>query len=162
MNEVDVIQLVGPGKDWIDYMAALLTPMIAIFGTIIAVQQWRTNRARLKHELFDRRYRQFEVVRDFIGSIMGSGRCNMDQQNRYVQGITGMHFLFDRSMAEYADEAIWRPAVTLDALESELKGLPPGEERTKIVQQQRELKERLHEELKSLEERFGKYLHLYH
>lgn len=41
---------------WIQIFKALLTPVVAILGVYIAYQQWRTNRTRLKHELFDRRY----------------------------------------------------------------------------------------------------------
>jgi len=55
------------GKDWVDYLAALLTPTIAILGVYFARQQWKTNRRRLKNELFDRRYEYFIAVRNLAG-----------------------------------------------------------------------------------------------
>ena len=30
------------GKDWVDYLSALLVPIIAVLGSIIAFQQWQT------------------------------------------------------------------------------------------------------------------------
>lgn len=43
-------------KDWVDYMSALLTPVIAIFGCFIAYRQWRTSEKERKQYLFDKRY----------------------------------------------------------------------------------------------------------
>lgn len=42
---------------------------IAIFGSLIAFLQWRTNHTRLKHELFERRFSQFVIIKKFLGSI---------------------------------------------------------------------------------------------
>lgn len=43
-------------KDWVDYMSALLTPVIAILGCFIAYRQWRTSEKERKQYLFDKRY----------------------------------------------------------------------------------------------------------
>lgn len=45
-----------PEKTWIDILAALLTPTLAIFGALIAYLQWRTNELKRKNDYFDRRY----------------------------------------------------------------------------------------------------------
>jgi len=162
MDSPEVIQLVQPARDWVDYLSALLVPTIAVIGAFIGWQQWRTNQARLKNELFDRRYQHFCVVRDFIGSIIASGRSEPHEQQKYLVGTRGMRFLFDQEIAEHMEENIWRPAVNLECLESELKGLPVGPERTENVHKQKEIKMALHEELKSLEDRFADYLQLRH
>ncbi|MCE8016133.1 hypothetical protein HOP62_08590 [Halomonas sp. MCCC 1A17488] len=162
MEATEVVHVMQPDRDWVDYLAALLVPMIAIVGAFIAWQQWRINRARLKNELFDRRYEQFCVVRDFIGSIMTSGKSTFEEQRKYLVGTRGMRFLFDKKIAEYVDENIWAPAIDLECLESELQGLPVGGERSANVRKQRDLKQKLHEELKGLEGRFAEYLQLRH
>jgi len=41
---------------WTNYLAALLTPTVAVLGSIIAYHQWRTAQNKLKFELFDRRF----------------------------------------------------------------------------------------------------------
>jgi len=162
MEATEVIHIMQPARDWVDYLSAFLVPMVAIVGAVIAWQQWRINRARLKNELFDRRYEQFCIVRDFIGSIMASGRSTTEEQRTYLIGTRGMRFLFDKQIADYMDENIWKPAIDLECLESELQGLPVGKERSENVHKQRDIKLQLHEELKSLEGRFAKYLQLRH
>lgn len=162
MDATEVIHIMQPARDWVDYLSALLVPMVAIVGSVIAWQQWRINRARLKNELFDRRYEQFCVVRDFIGSIMTSGRSTTEEQRKYLVGTRGMRFLLDKKIADYMDEHIWKPAIDLECLESELQGLPVGNDRSENVHKQRDIKLKLHEELKSLEGRFAKYLQLRH
>ena len=43
-------------KDWIDISSALLTPVVAIFGCLIAYRQWTTSEKQRKQDLFDKRY----------------------------------------------------------------------------------------------------------
>jgi len=157
-----LIQAAHAGKDWVDYLSALLVPVIAVLGALIAFQQWKTNTKRLKHELFDRRYEQFMVVREFLGSIMTSGKSKQDQQFEYLTGTRGMRFIFDKEIAEYVDKKIWHLAIDLECLGSELEGLPVGEERTKNVHRQAEIKKQLYKDLESLEDTFEKYLQLQH
>jgi len=162
MDCEQIIQVAQNGKDWVEYLSALLTPTIAILGSIIGFQQWRTNSKRLKHELFDRRYKQFTVVREFLGSIMTSGKSKQEEQFKFLTGTSGMRFIFDDEIAEYIDKTIWHLAIELECLDSELEGVPVGDERTKNVKRQGEIKVQLHEELKSLEGKFAKYLQLQH
>lgn len=157
-----LVQGAQNGKDWVDYLSALLVPTIAILGSIIALQQWRTNSKRLRHELFDRRYEQFTVVREFLGSIMTSGKSKPDEQKKFLTGTRGMRFIFDKEIAEYIDKQIWHLAIDLECLDLELEGVPVGEERSRNVKRQSEIKKQLRDELTSLEEKFAKYLQLQH
>jgi len=158
----EIIQAVHTGKDWVGYLSALLVPTIAILGSIIAFQQWRTNTKRLKHELFDRRYEQFIAVREFLGSIMTSGKSKPEEQLKYLTGTRGVRFIFDEEIAEYIEKKIWHLSIELECLDSELVGLPVGEERTKNVHRKAEIKKQLYKELESLEDKFAKYLQLQH
>ena len=64
-------------KVYIDIFSALLTPTIALVTTYIAIQQYRNNRAKLRHELYDRRVAVYNAVGNFlitrINSIEGGG-----------------------------------------------------------------------------------------
>tara|TARA_R110002167_G_scaffold110677_9_gene281507 strand:+ start:4085 stop:4495 length:411 start_codon:yes stop_codon:yes gene_type:complete len=136
--------------------------MIAVIGSLIAYFQWNTNRKRLKHELFDRRYKQFEVIRDFLGSIMTCGKVTQEAEREYLIGTRGIRFIFDAEISEYVDKTIWHMAVHLQSLEAELEGVPVGEIRSKNVKEQSHIKKKLHEEIKGLEAKFSKYLQLGH
>lgn len=162
MDCEQIVQVAQQGKDWVDYLAALLTPTIAILGSIIGFQQWRTNSKRLRHELFDRRYGQFNVVREFLGSIMTSGKSKPDEQIKFLTGTRGMRFVFDTQISEYIDKTIWHLAIELECLDSELEGKPVGDERTKNVRRQSEIKKQLYDELSNLENKFAQYLQLKH
>ncbi len=154
--------LVEISKNWVDYAAALLLPTIALLGAVITFLQWYTNRKRLKHELFDRRYKQFEAIRDFLGSVMSSGRIAASAEQDYLIGTRGVRFIFDEEIDRYVNEKIWCLAVELQALESMLEGLPVGKERSSNVQQQRVIKDKLQSELRNIEKKFSKYLQLGH
>lgn len=148
--------------DWVDNLSALLTPTIAIAAVAIGLLQWRTNQHRLKHELFDRRYEQFEAVRDFLASIMGSGRAVDDKQTEFLFKTRGLRFIYDQKLADYINENIWKPALDLACLQSELEGVSIGEERTRNVRKQSEIKKSLYREFKNLDKLFSKYLQLKH
>jgi len=162
MDCEQLLQVTQNGKDWVDYLAALLTPTIAVLGSIVAFLQWRTNSNRLKHELFERRYEQFMVISNFLASIMTSGKSKPEEQLKYLSGTSGMRFIFDEEIAKYVGETIWHLAIELECLDSELVGVPVGEERTKNVHRQGEIKKQLNQEFKALEEKFSKYLQLQH
>ena len=162
MDCEQIILATQNGKDWVDYLAALLTPTIAIIGSFVALQQWKTNRARLKHELFDRRYEQFSVVSCFLGSIMSHGRALESEQQKFLSGTRGMRFTFDKEISEYIDETVWHLAMDLECLRAEIEGVPVGEERSTNVKKQSEIKKQLNKELRELEEKFSKYLQLRH
>lgn len=147
-------------KDWIDILSALLTPTIAVLGSFIAWQQWRVNQLRLMHELFDRRYKQFEPTRDFLGTIMTHGRVSPDEEFKWIQATRGSRFLFNNHIAEYFEE-LFRKSSDLQTLHAVLENLE-GDDRAKNLQRQQELKDWFMTELRNLERRFTPYLRLRH
>ena len=57
----------------IDVLSASLTPIIAILGSYIAYQQWKTNEKSRKQSLYDYRYEKiFKPVLDICNKIMDS------------------------------------------------------------------------------------------
>jgi hypothetical protein len=145
----------------VDVVSALLVPTIAIVGAAIAYLQWNTNQKRLKHELFDRRYSQFEAIRNFLGSIMTSGKVTDEAERKYLIGTRGIRFIFDDEIHNY-NEYLWGLSNQLRALKSMLEGVPVGNERSANVQKQAAIKKELADELKQLEVKFAKYLALKH
>lgn len=152
----------GSEKDWVDLLAALLTPTVAVIATGIGLLQLKINRARLKHELFDRRYSQFCAVRDFLGSIMRNGKATSEEQQKYLIGVTGLSFLFSSELQEYLHENVWCPAIDLETAQAEFKHLPVSEERTRLVHKAADLKKQIPVTLSEVESRFKPYLQLNH
>ena len=136
-------------KDWVDVLSALLTPTIAIGVVLIGWLQWRINRARYKHELFDRRWEQFASIRDYLSSILTSGKVIQEEETQFVIKTRGCRFIFGPDIETFVKQ-IYKKGIYLHALDEELDALPVGDERTKNVKNQSELKTWIKEQLKTL------------
>ena len=91
------------GKDWVDIMTALLTPTVAILGSVIAILQWRINRLRLKHELFDKRYEVYKSAMAFIVLVVQKNQIKELDRIAYLAGTKGAKFLFPKKINDYLD-----------------------------------------------------------
>lgn len=78
----------------VDFVTALATPSIAFMALVFAALQWYTNRSRLRHELFDRRYKQYEAVKDFLGNIGSLGKMTHEAEMAFLQATKGMRFTY--------------------------------------------------------------------
>jgi hypothetical protein len=89
---------------WTTYLAALLTPIVAIFGFYIAYKQWHLARNKLKHDLFNKRFFVFEAAISFITSIMTSGRAEDEAVSKLMIATREAKWLLDAPIAEYLDK----------------------------------------------------------
>jgi hypothetical protein len=141
---------------------AITTAAVAILVAIITWRQWITNRARLKHELFDRRYAVYEKIAGFLAEVLQAGRVPTGREYEFLRETKRAYFVFgcDTDVKTLVTE-IHQHAINLHALGAELDGLS-GNERIRNIEQQREIKEWFQSTLTSMEERFEKYLRLEH
>jgi hypothetical protein len=98
-------------KDWVDYLTPIVVP---ILGLYIAYRQWRTEEAKLRHELFERRYRQFKAVGDFVRAIIIRNETARDNEATFLSEIAEMRFIFDEETAGYVKKHIWLVASDID------------------------------------------------
>ena len=147
---------------WTTYLAALLTPTVAVLGSYIAYRQWHLAQNKLKLDLFDRRFSVFEAARSLIASIMTSGKAKDEDVFKFLLATREAKWLLDVSIAEYLDKQLYDKAIDLQTLDAELEGVPVGEERTKNVSEQSEIKKWFAAQYKVLDEKFSPYLQLQH
>ena len=147
---------------WTTYLAALLVPTIAILGAFIAYRQWRLAQSKLKLDLFDRRLSVYEAARTLVSSIMTSGKAKDEEVFRFMVATREAKWLLNASIAEYLDNELYGKAINLQMLASELEGVPVGDERTKNVRQQAEIKKWLLAQLAVLDAKFSPFLQLQH
>lgn len=57
-------------NDLIDIAAAMLTPVIAIVGSLIAFQQWKTNQSREQRESRSLKISIYSVVKRFVNDVI--------------------------------------------------------------------------------------------
>lgn len=151
-----------PSKDWIDVLSALLTPTIAVVGSWIAIQQWRINRIRLKHELFDRKWNQFVAIKEFLATVLTSGKVEEEDRMNLLRGTRGSVFIFDTTISDFVSE-IHSHALQLEHLQviGFTSMFEAQIERSGQTEHERqEILDWLTEQFHSLEDRFAPYLEL--
>ena len=141
---------------------AVTTALVAVIVAVITGGQWLTNRARLRNELFDRRYAVYEKIAGFIAEILISGRVPEGEPEGFSRRTKTAYFVFecDKEVKVLITE-IYQQAVKLHALDVTLEGLT-ADERKKNVESQRVVKDWFQETLGSLEARFERFLKLAH
>lgn len=146
-------------KDWIDITQGLLVPVIALLGAWIAWQQWSTNRLRLQHEVFDRRFVLYEQILDLFGSVTGRSSFNSFDDQLFLEVMLLSKFLFGKDIYEFLEEARQKIA-DLGALEEERKGLEEGNQLTTLRERVLDIRRWFREELSTIDDRFDKYMSL--
>lgn len=141
---------------------AIITAAVAVLVALITGGQWVTNRARLRHELFDRRYALYEQIAGFIAEILTSGKIPQGEPDGFLRRTKTAYFAFacDNDIKVIITE-IYEKVADLQALEATLETLG-GKERKKNMEDQRAVKDWLKKTQNSLEKRFEKYLKLMH
>jgi len=100
-------------KDWIDITAALLTPVIAILGSVIAILQWRLNRSRFRHEIFEKRYAIFEATQLYLSRLISTAKMNRDERIEFLRNTKGAFVLYDEKIVQYLNN-LHKKSIELD------------------------------------------------
>lgn len=147
---------------WTAYLSALLTPTVAVLGSFIALRQWRTAQNKLKLELFERRFAVYDTARTLLASIMTSGKVKEEALFKFISGTREAKWLLNPDIAAYLEKDLYHKALDLQCLDSELEGLPVGEERSKNVHKQADIKKWFLKQYEVLDEKFSPFLRLEH
>jgi predicted membrane protein len=136
-----------------NFFTSLIPIFLTIFGSYIAVQQYRVNRKRLKKDLFDKRYEIFEHTKEFLGDIVTHG-LNDERKRKYILGTRGVAFIFDSDLKAYIDK-IWSISVDLESWEGDVLPSTHATERAEHLKW-------VSQQLKVVDSRFEKYMSLSH
>lgn len=79
--------------------------LLIAFGVLfVGYAQWRTANQRVVLDLFDRRMKVFEKIKDAIGEVMTSGEVSADAFNKFISGQFDATFLFGIDVQNYIDK----------------------------------------------------------
>jgi hypothetical protein len=92
----------------------LITTVMAIVMGWIAYQQSKTAKDKLKLDLFDRRYKVFQGVMDFIQAL-NMGNTSQETFGQLYEALGPASFLFENEVLEYAMLVRQRAAEIRDA-----------------------------------------------
>ena len=147
---------------WTAYLSALLTPIVAVLGSLIAYRQWRLTQNKLKLDLFDRRFSIYQASNTLIASIMTSGRAKDADLFNFLVATKEAKWLLSQEVAEYLDKQLYHKAIDLQTLVAELEGVGTGDIHTTNVRAQADLKKWFLSQYKVLDKHFSQFLTLKH
>lgn len=143
----------------IQLLSALLTPIIAVVTTYIAIQQYRTSRLKFKLEMFEKRYVIYQGVKNFILSAVREASLSNDDFFKLNEETQDAFFLFSERVEKYID-GLRSKGARLKYLNERLsdQSLPVGEERSKLSKEDAELNTWFGNQLMESKKVFKKYL----
>jgi hypothetical protein len=146
-------------KEPMDTLAAALTPTIALLGIYIAWRQHKTQRERLRLDLYDRRFRVYRALMDFLGIVLGGASVSVDAHRTFRLAIAEAAFLFEADILQYLDEVSKR-ALRFRELNERLRVnvIPLGVDRATVVNEETEQLKWLSGQVEAATKAFGHYL----
>jgi len=147
---------------WRGYLSALLTPAVAGFAVYVAKSQWTTTRNRLRFDLFEKRFAVYQGARHFVGSVLANGTARHEELVKYLHATHAAKWIVSQDIHDYFESELYNPALELERIDSEIDNLRTGEERTRTVEQRKNLRIHFHKQLDQLDTRFSPYLQLKH
>lgn len=142
-------------------IGTMVTVLIALLSYAAGRYQARTERLRLRHELYDRRMKLFRGVMTLLSHILREGKIDLPQIFEFNVATQESYFLFGKDIYEYM-RTIHVRAVNLRGLSQKLEtsNLPVGEERSRIAKEDSELLKWFDDQFDAAREKFARHLSL--
>jgi hypothetical protein len=134
-------------------------------GKYFAYRQRLVEEAKLRHELFERRSKQFDAVTKFVYSVVFCTNL-IDEEflvykevMRFEREISEMQFIFNTEIKAYVSEQIIRPSKEIQELRSTYR-IASEEERRENRARQAEINRTLWSNLQTFQEKSLEYMQL--
>ncbi|MDX2231978.1 MAG: hypothetical protein NW220_20250 [Leptolyngbyaceae cyanobacterium bins.349] len=149
---------------WLDIIAKLAPAVVAlvvgIFGTYIGFNQYRTNRDKLRLDLFDKRLEAYEKLQEYFNCLLRDAQVDNKAISILAEVRYKSLFLFGDEITEHINE-VWDKAIEMRRLNLNLYGsggLPVGEERNIICDEESRLLQWNLNQQNDSPKRYAKYL----
>jgi hypothetical protein len=143
------------------YSQGLLAPVIAGIAVYIAMKQWKTAAHKAKLDLFDRRFRTFQAIRDILG-MMYTKVSDDRKLYELLSQTRDAEFLFGMEVKDYI-ESVWRHASNLSDTAKQLGEIldtAPPSTRQRLAQIESEEVRWAFAETRIIADKFKKHLDL--
>lgn len=139
-------------------LSAVLTPLVAVFVSYIAWQQHRTNKEKLKLDLFDKRFDVYDATKKYLSKITAEGNVSNDDLADFLIATNKSYFLFGQDIEKYLNE-LYLKGVDLNYTQKQIRsGRLIDEANTKVVEKDHETFTWLTDQLTKSKSVFGKYM----
>lgn len=141
-------------------MGQIIGIATALAVAYVALRQWLTDRHRLQHELFERRYAVYEATADYLGSVVRNGRVNDETIYDLLRKTRTSYFVFscDEQVKLFFEE-VGRKSGQLTAIISDIED-GQSSDRARAIEKRQVLFRWHVDTLSGLDARFAKFLKL--
>lgn len=146
-------------SSFIQTFSALLAPVIGIIGAVILILQYYLQKMRWRLDLYDKRYPVFGATMDYLSFIVQHRSLSIDELDNFLRNAKDKSFLFGKGIQDQI-ELLYNKGVEFQEIESVLKTLPAGEQRSKMVKNQSELFNFFKKQRVISKKLFGDYLRI--
>ncbi|MCF6341165.1 MAG: hypothetical protein L3J10_10530 [Sulfurimonas sp.] len=87
-------------KSFFDYLQSTLVPLIAIITSYIAYRQWKLEKIKLTHDLFEKRFKVYKHFQIYKSKILQSGTCEIKDYQLFVSNTSESIFIFSEDMTK--------------------------------------------------------------
>jgi Zn-dependent M32 family carboxypeptidase len=94
---------VGSTPQWVTVLSALLTPTVALLGSYIAWQQWRTAKHKLVLDLFDRRLKVITALKQAMAEILRQDKAEFHHVMEFLRAGNDAAYLFGSDVNDFLD-----------------------------------------------------------
>jgi hypothetical protein len=152
---------------WLDIIFKLAPAFVALvvgsFGTYIAFNQYRTNRDKLRLDLFEKRLEAYEKLQEYFNCLFRDAHVDDKMISILAEARYKSLFLFGNEITEHINE-VWHKAIKMRYLNVKLHGLhrsgglPIGEERNKVCEEESSILQWNIDQQNDSLKRYAKYL----
>ncbi|MCX8489580.1 MAG: hypothetical protein ORN54_00760 [Cyclobacteriaceae bacterium] len=149
-------------KGIFDYLAGLLTPIIALMALWIAREQWIVQRYKAKFDLFERRMKIYENIREVLGHVLSDGSLKSVNMSDFYMHVRHSKFLFDKKTRDYIaqiDEKVMELHRNGIFLYGDAR-LPVGDERTRLTESNSATIRWLVDQIKVFDDKFSSFMEI--
>jgi hypothetical protein len=142
--------------------ATMLTAAVGLLGYFVGRQQAKTERLRLRHELYDRRMKIFRATMELLVHVVRKSNINLPELLEFNAATNESYFLFGREIYDYLFELHCK-AADLDSAHVQLHDSNPvlGEERGKVIKDKTELVKWFGKQFDIAREKFAQHMSLH-
>jgi hypothetical protein len=96
----------SPASTCLQYVQTICLIVLTGFSVLIAYRQMEIAAAKWKHDLYERRYRVFDAMRNLLEEILYNAAASEEGMRSFMLATGDAKFLFDDSLTKYIME--WR------------------------------------------------------
>lgn len=143
----------------IDLLSAALTPIIAIIVAYIAWRQHKTDKDKLRLDLYEKRFKVYQSTIELLAIILKKADVSLEEVSQFAFKTNESKFLFENEIPDYI-ENLRKNAIKLHYLERRFRENTSidEDEKGRIANESNDLEEWFGDQFKATNDLFTKYL----